>query len=127
VAVDRGNGRGGVGGPGHSASVSSCCWYPVDTGLFVTGSYDHTVKLWDTNCMAAACEWAMPSKVYNVAMSPLASSHCLVATGCEDRNIRLCDPNTGSTAHTLIGHTVLTSSPPHPTTTHTIPFQRSFI
>jgi DNA excision repair protein ERCC-8 len=24
-------------------------WYPVDTGLFVTGSYDKSVNLWDTN------------------------------------------------------------------------------
>eukprot|EP00873_Tetraselmis_striata_P037521 jgi/Tetstr1/457785/TSEL_044330.t1 len=108
VAMDRGSGRGagGDGGRrGHSRSVSTCCWYPVDTGLFVTGSFDQTVKLWDTNQMVPACEWAMPCKIYNVAMSPLASAHCLIAAGGDDRDIRLCDPKTGSTAHTLMGHT----------------------
>lgn len=34
---------------GHKYAVSSVSWYPVDTGLFVTGSYDHYVKVWDTN------------------------------------------------------------------------------
>jgi DNA excision repair protein ERCC-8 len=34
---------------GHVFSVSSVQWYPVDTGLFVTGSYDKSVNLWDTN------------------------------------------------------------------------------
>lgn len=34
---------------GHKFAVSSAIWYPVDTGLFVTGSFDHYVKVWDTN------------------------------------------------------------------------------
>lgn len=34
---------------GHIFSVSSVQWYPVDTGLFVTGSYDKNINLWDTN------------------------------------------------------------------------------
>lgn len=34
---------------GHVYSVSSVQWYPVDTGLFVTGSYDKNINLWDTN------------------------------------------------------------------------------
>lgn len=34
---------------GHKFSVSSAIWYPIDTGLFVTGSYDHHVNVWDTN------------------------------------------------------------------------------
>lgn len=34
---------------GHKYAVSSAIWYPVDTGLFVTGSYDHYVNVWDTN------------------------------------------------------------------------------
>lgn len=34
---------------GHKYAVSSAIWYPVDTGLFVTGSYDHCINVWDTN------------------------------------------------------------------------------
>lgn len=34
---------------GHKYAISSAIWYPVDTGLFVTGSYDHHINVWDTN------------------------------------------------------------------------------
>lgn len=34
---------------GHKFSISSVVWYPVDTGLFITGSFDHRIKVWDTN------------------------------------------------------------------------------
>lgn len=30
---------------GHKYSVSCAAWYPVDSGLFVTGSYDRDVKV----------------------------------------------------------------------------------
>jgi WD40 repeat protein len=33
----------------HKYLVTSLAWYPVDTGLFLTGSADKTVKLWDTS------------------------------------------------------------------------------
>jgi WD40 repeat protein len=33
----------------HKYQVTSICWYPVDTGLFITGSADQDVKVWDTN------------------------------------------------------------------------------
>ncbi|KAF2324270.1 hypothetical protein GH714_011485 [Hevea brasiliensis] len=29
---------------GHKFAISSAIWYPVDTGLFITGSYDHYIK-----------------------------------------------------------------------------------
>lgn len=34
---------------GHKYAVSSAIWYPIDTGLFITGSFDHFVNVWDTN------------------------------------------------------------------------------
>lgn len=33
----------------HRYAISSAIWYPIDTGLFVTGSYDHRINVWDTN------------------------------------------------------------------------------
>ena len=34
---------------GHKYAISSAIWYPVDTGLFITGSHDHHINVWDTN------------------------------------------------------------------------------
>lgn len=34
---------------GHKYAISSAIWYPIDTGLFITGSYDHYINVWDTN------------------------------------------------------------------------------
>jgi DNA excision repair protein ERCC-8 len=33
----------------HKYQVTSISWYPVDTGMFITGSADQLVKVWDTN------------------------------------------------------------------------------
>lgn len=40
---------------GHRFAVSSAVWYPIDTGLFVTGSFDHLIKVWDTNTAQVIC------------------------------------------------------------------------
>ena len=37
------------GNDGHSATVTSLQWFPVDTGCFISSSNDNTVKVWDTN------------------------------------------------------------------------------
>lgn len=34
---------------GHKYAITSAIWYPIDTGLFITGSYDHHINVWDTN------------------------------------------------------------------------------
>uniref|UniRef100_A0A803MYX0 Transducin/WD40 repeat-like superfamily protein n=1 Tax=Chenopodium quinoa TaxID=63459 RepID=A0A803MYX0_CHEQI len=46
----------------------------------------------------------MPGKVYKTAMSPIATSHMLIASGTEDVQVRLCDIASGAFAHTLSGH-----------------------
>ncbi|GMH03188.1 hypothetical protein Nepgr_005027 [Nepenthes gracilis] len=89
---------------GHRYAVSSAIWYPVDTGLFMTGSYDHYINVWDTNTTQVVMNFKMPGKVYRIAMSPLATSHMLIATGTEDVQVRLCDITSGAFAHTLSGH-----------------------
>ncbi|KAL9255900.1 WD repeat-containing protein, partial [Drosera capensis] len=81
---------------GHKYAVSSAVWYPVDTGLFVTGSYDNFIKV--------VMHFKIPGKVYRMAMSTLATSHMLIATGTEDVQARLCDIAAGAFAHTLSGH-----------------------
>ncbi|KAL6215400.1 hypothetical protein ACLB2K_014830 [Fragaria x ananassa] len=89
---------------GHKYAVSSAVWYPVDTGLFVTGSYDHHVNVWDTNTTQVVMNFKMPGKVYRTAMSSLATSHMLIAAGTEDVQVRLCDIASGAFSHTLSGH-----------------------
>ncbi|KAH8487916.1 hypothetical protein H0E87_023848 [Populus deltoides] len=89
---------------GHKFSISSAIWYPIDTGLFVTGSYDHYIKVWDTNSTQMVINFKLPGKVYRTAMSPLATSHMLIAAGTEDVQVRLCDIASGAFAHTLSGH-----------------------
>lgn len=32
---------------GHSQWVQSVCWSPTEENLFISGSYDNCVKLWD--------------------------------------------------------------------------------
>jgi DNA excision repair protein ERCC-8 len=34
---------------GHKYSISGVNWWPVDTGIFTTSSFDERVKAWDTN------------------------------------------------------------------------------
>ncbi|KAK9270016.1 hypothetical protein L1049_025589 [Liquidambar formosana] len=89
---------------GHKYAISSAIWYPIDTGLFITGSYDHFINVWDTNTTQVVMNFKMPGKVYRTAMSSLATSHMLIATGTEDVQVRLCDIASGAFAHTLSGH-----------------------
>ncbi|PWA93059.1 transducin/WD40 repeat-like superfamily protein [Artemisia annua] len=89
---------------GHKYAISTAIWYPVDTGLFVTGSYDHHINVWDTNTTQVVMDFKMPGKVYRTAMSSLATSHMLIAAATEDVQVRLCDMATGAFAHTLSGH-----------------------
>ncbi|KAI5007509.1 hypothetical protein ZWY2020_051605 [Hordeum vulgare] len=89
---------------GHKFTVSKAIWYPVDTGLFVTASFDNYVKVWDTNSTQVVMDFKMPGKVYSAAMSPIATTHMLIATGSADVQVRLCDIASGAFTHTLSGH-----------------------
>nr|DAD21312.1 TPA_asm: hypothetical protein HUJ06_022775 [Nelumbo nucifera] len=89
---------------GHKYAVSSAIWYPVDTGLFITGSFDHYINVWDTNTLRVVMDFKMPGKVYRTAMSSVATSHMLIAAGTEDVQVRLCDISSGAFTHTLSGH-----------------------
>ncbi|KAG5048212.1 hypothetical protein GLYMA_04G045700v4 [Glycine max] len=89
---------------GHKYAVSTAIWYPIDTGLFVTGSYDHHINVWDTNTTQVVVNFKMPGKVHRAAMSNLSTSHMLIAAATEDVQVRLCDIASGAFAHTLSGH-----------------------
>ncbi|KAJ4772283.1 Transducin/WD40 repeat-like superfamily protein [Rhynchospora pubera] len=88
----------------HKFAISRALWYPIDTGLFITASFDHYVKLWDTNSTQVVLDYKLPAKVYGIAMSSIATSHSLIATATADVQVRLCDLASGAFAHTLSGH-----------------------
>ena len=104
---------GGMGGKG----VSCAAWYPSDTGLFLTGGFDGVVRAWDTNLFATrgggvgapppaqATSWALEGRVYDVAASPIAGTHSLLAVASDDARVRLLDLSTSGFTHTLLGHT----------------------
>ena len=62
------------------------------------------VQVWDSNALQAACTFSLPVQVNTVAMSACQASHCLVAVGAADTEVRLCDPQSGSFSHILQGH-----------------------
>jgi len=87
----------------HSYGVSAIQWYPFDTGMFISGSFDKKLKVWDTNSQAVACEFELTDKVYDLSMSRIAT-HMMIAAGTGDQKVRLCDLKTAKATHTLIGH-----------------------
>ena len=64
----------------------------------------HSVQVWDTNQQMVACKFEFSDRIFGVGMSPLASSHCLVAVASDDPTVKLCDPTTGGCMHSLVGH-----------------------
>lgn len=92
----------------HDFGVSAVAWWPQDTGLFISASFDHTVKVWDTNSMAVAHSFDLGSRVYAVDISSSStnaySAQALVAVASDQPFVRLLDLRSASSAHTLPGH-----------------------
>lgn len=89
---------------GHRYGVTGVAWYPRDTGLFITGSFDKTVKVWDTNAEQVVLNFDLDDHVYGVGVQSTSSTHSLLAVACGDQRVILCDMATGGRKHTLLGH-----------------------
>ena len=76
--------------------------------MFITGSYDKSVKVWDTNIQMPVSQFQLPARVTSTAMSSASGagsiSHSLIAVGCQENNVRLCDIGSRALAQTLSGH-----------------------
>ncbi|XP_069098781.1 DNA excision repair protein ERCC-8 [Pleurodeles waltl] len=88
----------------HKFSVETVQWYPHDTGIFTSSSFDKTLKIWDTNTLQPADVFHFDGTVYCHHMSPIATKHCLIAVGSKSPKVQLCDMKSGSCSHILQGH-----------------------
>ena len=91
---------------GHRKFVTSVDWFGSDNGIFVTGSRDRHVLVWDSNEFLPVSSFALGDAVNAVRLTKRANSPIagLVACGTTDAAIRLCDMSSGSRAHQLTGH-----------------------
>ncbi|KAF6072441.1 WD domain, G-beta repeat family protein [Candida albicans] len=85
----------------HKFGISCIQWWPYDTGMFASSSFDHTVKIWDTNELTPVHTFDLSNKVYDIDIS---AENALIATANDQPFIRLLDLNSTSSAHTLSGH-----------------------
>lgn len=85
----------------HDYGISGIQWWPIDTGMFVLSSFDHTVKVWDTNELSVAHEFNLNNRVYSFDISAF---NTLIAAASDQPFIRLLDLRSTSSAHTLTGH-----------------------
>lgn len=88
----------------HKFSTESVQWYPQDSGLFITGSMDKSLKIWDSNHMRPVETVKFDSRIYQVHMSTNSASKCLIAVAGTESIVRLVDLTTGSCTHELRGH-----------------------
>jgi WD40 repeat protein len=63
---------------GHRFAASAVCWYPFDTGAFVSGGLDQQICVWDTNSMTVVARFDVKASITQLSMSAIAS-HGLLA------------------------------------------------
>lgn len=85
----------------HKFGISCIQWWPYDTGMFASSSFDHSVKIWDTNELIPVHSFNLNNRVYNI---DTCGENGLIATANDQPFIRLLDLHSTSSAHTLLGH-----------------------
>ncbi|CUA77481.1 WD repeat-containing protein 70 [Mus musculus] [Rhizoctonia solani] len=117
---------------GHVGELTACAWHPKESNLFITSSYDSTIRIWDvenkrkqkTVIVVKSKERGTRTKVMSCAYSrdgKLIAGACLdgalhiwntnsnfVRPSLSIENAHVKDTETGSVTFALDGHTVLT-------------------
>lgn len=74
---------------GHRECISAVQW--MDDYTLLTGSWDHTMKVWDLNMEGVKAEISTNKSIFDASYSNLNK---LIITASADKNIRLYDPRT---------------------------------
>ncbi|KAK9465441.1 WD40-repeat-containing domain protein [Lipomyces arxii] len=88
---------------GHKYGISGISWWPFDNGMFISSSFDETVKIWDTESLEEVYKFEIGARVNAHDISGIAE-HCLVACAADYPDIRLLDLRSSGAAQMLIGH-----------------------
>ncbi|KAH9844521.1 DNA excision repair protein ERCC-8 [Teratosphaeria destructans] len=87
----------------ESLGITHLAFYPFDSGAFLTGGYDRSLKLFSSDTLTASATFDMGSTVFSHATSNVAT-HLLVAVASQHPAVRLVDLRVGSSTHSLAGH-----------------------
>lgn len=88
---------------GHRECVSGVQW--IDDDTILTGSWDHTMKIWDLNLEGIKTEITGNKSFFDVSYSRLNN---LIITASADKNLRIYDPRLKGAnviRNTYFGHT----------------------
>ncbi|MFN0123024.1 MAG: protein kinase domain-containing protein [Blastocatellia bacterium] len=91
---------------GHGHVITSLSWLP-DGQRIVSGSQDHSARLWDTRKIAGVMSVTDPSRTRGVLRQALLTPDGRrVLAGTGDQSATVWDANTGAELMTLTGHTM---------------------
>lgn len=82
-------------------AVSCVQWYPFDTGMFISGSMDGRVSLFDTNTFSIAHQFRLNAIVHAATLSSVATAHALIASQCNSACSQAAQHSLSLLAHRL--------------------------
>ncbi|KAI5610353.1 DNA excision repair protein ERCC-8, partial [Silurus asotus] len=88
----------------HKFSVETVQWYPYDTGMFVSSSFDKSMKVWDTETLKVSDVFQFDGNVYCHHMSTIARKHSLIAGDKMDIDGASCSGAVESKAGFVLGN-----------------------